>query len=139
MPPHPLAATRLFKSGAAAAAPRMRWLAADSAELSASRVRACAWRSLEIEGETFPHLAEPGVIRRSLNATWYGSSFPDFFRQNPNTETFHLSPFQPLVARNDQYPFGRAIRNRNHDLQCPIVEFNRGPVTVGKPRILSIF
>jgi hypothetical protein len=32
----------------------MRWLAADSAERSASRARACAWRSLEIEGETFP-------------------------------------------------------------------------------------
>ena len=22
-------------------------------------------------GETFPHLVEPGIIRRSLNATWY--------------------------------------------------------------------
>jgi hypothetical protein len=47
----------------------MRWLAADSAERSASRVRACAWRSLEIEGKLSP--AQFGVIRRSLNATWY--------------------------------------------------------------------
>jgi hypothetical protein len=45
-------------------------LAADSAEHSASRVR--AWpKSCGGAGETFPHLAEPGVIRRSMNATWY--------------------------------------------------------------------
>ncbi|MGO8944526.1 MAG: hypothetical protein ACLQJ7_12740, partial [Syntrophobacteraceae bacterium] len=50
---HPLAATRLFKSSAAAAAPRMRRLAADSAERSASRVS--AWpKSCGGAGETFP-------------------------------------------------------------------------------------
>ena len=52
-----------------------RWLAADSAERSASRDRACAWRSLEIDGETFP--AQFWVICRSLNATWYQSLTPD--------------------------------------------------------------
>ena len=58
-PPHPLPPRGASRyCGAAAAAQRTRWLAADIAERSASRTRACACGhgqirdSLEIEGET---------------------------------------------------------------------------------------
>ncbi len=52
----------------------MRWFAADSAERSASRVRACAWRSLVIEGISKVRKLsrdQLGVICRPLNATRY--------------------------------------------------------------------